>query len=61
LCGVEVWPVLTREINKILSTEIDVLSRSERKSRIKNEHIIVIMGVKGKPEIVDIIEKKRLG
>ena len=61
MCGVEVWPVLTREINKILSTEIDVLSRSERKSRIKNEHIIVIMGVKGKPEIVDIIEKKRLG
>jgi hypothetical protein len=53
----------TREINKILSTEMDVLRRSARKSRmerIKNEHIKKIMGVKGKPDIIDIIEKKRL-
>ena len=49
--------------NKILSTEMDVLRRSARKSRlerIKNEHIKKIMGVKGKPDIIDIIEQKRL-
>jgi hypothetical protein len=37
--GGEVWQIPTREINKILSTEIDVLRRSARKSRterIKN-------------------------
>jgi hypothetical protein len=28
--------------------------------RIKNEHIQEIMGVKGRPDIIDIIEKKRL-
>jgi hypothetical protein len=28
--------------------------------RIKNEHIKEIMGVKAKPDIIDIIEKKRL-
>ena len=28
--------------------------------RIKNEHIEEIMGVKGKPDMIDIIEKKRL-
>jgi hypothetical protein len=28
--------------------------------RIKNEHIKEIMGVKGKPNIIDIIEQKRL-
>jgi hypothetical protein len=28
--------------------------------RIKNEHIKEIMGVKGKLDIIDIIEKKRL-
>ena len=28
--------------------------------RIKNEHIKEIIGVKGKPDITDIIEKKRL-
>ena len=40
-----------------------VLRRSARKSkmeRIKNEHIKEIMGVKGKPDIIDIIQKKRL-
>ena len=61
--GAEVWQIPTREINKILSTEMDVLSRSARKSRmeiIKNEHINEIMGVKEKPDIVDIIERKRL-
>ena len=61
--GAEVWQIPTREINKILSTEMDVLRRSARKSRmerIKNEHIKEIMGVKGKPDIIDTIEKKRL-
>ena len=28
--------------------------------RIKNEHVKEIMGVKGKPDIIDIIERKRL-
>jgi hypothetical protein len=28
--------------------------------RIKNEHIQEIVGVKGKPDIIDIIKKKRL-
>ena len=40
-----------------------VLRRSARKSRIeriKNEHIEEIMGVKEKPYIIDIIERKRL-
>jgi hypothetical protein len=58
--GAEVWQIPTIEKNKILSTEMDVLRKSARKSRmerIKNEHINEIMGVKGKP---DIIEKKRL-
>ena len=61
--GAEVWQIPTTEINKILSTEMDVLGRSARKSRmarIKNEHIKEIMGVKEKPDIVDIIERKRL-
>jgi hypothetical protein len=47
----------------MLSTEMDVLQRSARKSRmerIKNERIKEIVGVKGKPDIIDIIEKKRL-
>jgi hypothetical protein len=41
----------------------DMLRRSARKSRmerINNEHIKEIMGVKGTPDIIDIIEKKRL-
>ena len=61
--GAEVWQIPTREINKTLSTEMDVLRRSARKSRterIKNEHIKETMGVKGKPDITDIIQKKRL-
>ena len=40
--GAEVWQTPTREINKILPTEMDVLRRSARKSRmerIKNEYI----------------------
>jgi hypothetical protein len=40
-----------------------VLRRSARKSRlekINNENIKEIMGVKGKPDIIDSIEKKRL-
>jgi hypothetical protein len=32
--GAEVWQTPTREINKILSTEMDVLRRSARKSRM---------------------------
>jgi hypothetical protein len=58
--GAEVWQIPTREINKILATEMDVLRRSARHSRlgkIKNENIKEIMGVKWKP---DIIEKKSL-
>jgi hypothetical protein len=42
---------------------MDVLRRSARKSRmerITNEHTKEIMGVKGKPDILDNIEKKRL-
>jgi hypothetical protein len=42
---------------------MDVLRRSTRKSRIeriKNEHIKEIMGVKEKPDIIGIIERKRL-
>jgi hypothetical protein len=61
--GAEVWQIPTREINKILSTEMVVLRRSARKSRlerIKNEHIKEIMGVKEKPDIIDIIERKKL-
>ena len=61
--GAEVWQIPTREIKKILSTEMDVLRRSARKlriERIKYEHIKEIMGVKGKPDIIDIIERKRL-
>jgi len=61
--GTEVWQIHSREINKILSTEMDVLRRSARKSsleRIKNEHIKEIMGVKGKPDIIDIVQQKRL-
>jgi len=61
--GAEVWQNPTREINKILSTEMDVLRRSVRKSRmerIKNEHVKEIMGMNGKPDIIDIIGQKRL-
>jgi hypothetical protein len=46
-------------MNKLLSTEMDVLRRSARKSRmerIKNQHIKEITGVKGKPDIIDIIQ-----
>jgi hypothetical protein len=45
------------------STKMDVLRRSARKSKIeiiKNIHIKGIMGVKVKPDIIDVIEKKRL-
>ena len=40
-----------------------VLRRLARKSRmdgIKNEHIKEVMGVKGKPDSIDIIQQKRL-
>jgi len=41
---------------------MDVLrsARKSRMERIKNEHIQEIMGVKGKPDIIHIIEQKRL-
>jgi hypothetical protein len=42
---------------------MDVLRRSARKSRsekIKNENIKEIIRVKGKPDIIDIIEQKIL-
>jgi hypothetical protein len=42
---------------------MDVLRRSARKSRterMKKGHIKKVIGVKGKPDIIDIIEKKRL-
>ena len=58
--GAEVLQIPTREINKILSTEMDTLkgaARNSRAERIKNEHIKEIMGGKRKP---DITEKKRL-
>jgi hypothetical protein len=35
-------------------------ARKSRMERIKNEHIKEITGVKGKLDIVDIIEKKRI-
>jgi hypothetical protein len=41
---------------------MDVLRKSARKSRmerIKNENIKEIMGVKEKPDIIDIIERKK--
>jgi hypothetical protein len=63
MCGAEVWQIPTREKNKILSTEMDALRRSARKSRIqriKNENIKEIMGVKEKSDIIDIIERKSL-
>jgi len=58
--GAEVWQIPTREINRILSTEMDVLRRSARKSRMErtnNEHITEIIGVKIKTDIIDIIKK----
>ena len=61
--GAEVWQIPTEEINKILSTEMNVLRRSARKSRterIKNEHIKEIMSVKGKPDVINIIQQERL-
>jgi hypothetical protein len=48
--GTEVWQIPSREINKIVSTEMDVIRRSARKSRMertKNERTKEIMGVKG--------------
>jgi hypothetical protein len=33
--GAEVWQIATRELNKILSTEMDVLRRSARISRME--------------------------
>ena len=63
MSGAEVWQISNREINKILSTEMDALRRSARKSRmerVKNLDLKDIMGVKWKPDVIDIIEQKRL-
>jgi hypothetical protein len=60
--GAEVWQIPTREINKILSTEMDVLRRSVRKSRmerIKNKHIQEIMGVKEKPDSTEFHREEK--
>jgi hypothetical protein len=60
--GAKVWHIPTRETNKIVSTEMDVLRRSAKKSRvkrIKNDQVKELMGVKEKPDIIDIIERKR--
>jgi len=57
--GAKVWQIPAREMNKILCTEMNVLRRPARKSRmerIKKGHTKEIMGVKGK---LDIIDKKR--
>jgi len=59
----EKWGLAINLEKNQISTEMDVLRRSARKSRmerIKNEHIKEIMGVKGKLDIIDITEKKRL-
>jgi hypothetical protein len=37
--GAEVWQIPTTEINKILSTEMDVLQWSARKSRMERMNI----------------------
>lgn len=61
--GAEVWQISTREQNKILATEMDVLRRSagkSRKERVKNRQIKEIMKVEEEPDIIDVIEKKRL-
>jgi hypothetical protein len=57
------WQIRIGEMNTILSTEMDVLRRSARKSRmerIKNEYIKEIIGVKGKPDVLETIKKKIL-
>jgi len=35
-------------------------ARKSKRERIKNEHIKETMGVKGKPDIIHIIQQKRL-
>jgi hypothetical protein len=53
----------SNKINKILATEMDVLMRSARKSRLEritNEHIKEMMEVKEDPDIIHIMERKRL-
>ena len=39
--GAEVWQIPTREINKILSTEMDVLKRSEKNQEWKEQKMNV--------------------
>ena len=61
--GAEVWPIPNGEIKKNVPTEMNVLRRSARKSRmerIKNEHKKEIMALIGNPDIIDIIQQKGL-
>ena len=61
--GVEVWQISVRNQNKILATEMDVLRRSagkSRKEKIRNRQIKEIMKEEEEPDIIDIIETKRL-
>ena len=37
-----------------------MILKKSRMGRIKNEHIKEIMEVKGKPDVIDVIERKRL-
>jgi hypothetical protein len=63
LYGAEVLQIHTGKINKMLSTEMYVLRRSAgklRMERIKNEHIKEIIGEKGTPDTIAIMEQKRL-
>jgi hypothetical protein len=53
--GAEVWQLLTREINKMLSTEMDLIRRSARKSkmeRTKNEDLKEIMPEERIPKLI---------
>ena len=45
--GAEVWQIPTREISKILSTEMDVLRRSARKSRMERIKKLTYKGNNG--------------
>ena len=45
--GAEAWQIPTREINKILSTEMDVLRRSARKSRMERIKKLTYKGNNG--------------
>ena len=54
--GAEVWQIPTREIKRILRRS----AGKSRMDKIRNKATKEIMGVQEKPDIIDIIEKKRL-